>query len=59
MYMTLLDLNSGTRKIINLNAVVIIENKNTALELRMANQEVIKIDKADGDKIYDKIGARL
>lgn len=59
MYMTLLDLNTETRKIINLNEIVVIDNKNTALELRMSNQEVIRIDKVDGDKIYDKIGARL
>lgn len=59
MYMTLLDLNSRTKKIINLDAIVVIENKNTSLELRMANQDVIKIDKVNGDKIYDKIGARL
>lgn len=59
MYMTLLDINSGTRKIINLDAIVVIENKNTSLELRMVNQDVIRIEKVDGDKIYDKIGARL
>ena len=59
MYMTLLDVNTGTRKIVNLDAIVVIENKNTCLELRMANQDVIKIEKVDGDKIYDKIGARL